>query len=220
MNYIYTKTSQPVVNYLSETIADHLRLGDRVLWLISGGSNIPIAVAVAKTLRDVPVDKLYISLVDERYGEIGHVNENWQQLLDQGFNLPKAVLYRLLIGRPRRDTASAFGQWLGEQFGKADYSIGLLGIGNDGHTSGIKAGSEAVSSEGWAIDYSWDDYERITATFDSLKRLDEVVTFAIGEDKATVIRSLLHEDIPLSIQPAQVLKLIKKSILYTDYKED
>jgi len=219
MDYTYTQTPQPVIDHLVETLTRHLRAGEHVLWLISGGSNILTAVAVARALKNVPTDNLAVSLVDERYGEVGHSNENWQQLLDQGFSLPSATLYRPLTGKPRHDTTIAFDQWLGDQFGQADYSIGLLGIGADGHTSGIKADSQAATAEGWVTDYTWDDYERITTTFDALKRLDEVVTAAIGSDKAPVIRSLLHHDTDPSKQPAQVLKLVKKSTLYTDYKE-
>jgi 6-phosphogluconolactonase/glucosamine-6-phosphate isomerase/deaminase len=220
MNTIVTDTAQSVIDDLTNTLRQHLQAGERVLWLISGGSNIDTAVKVARALHGVPTETLSVSLVDERYGDIGHSNENWQQLLDQGFNLPDATLYRPLIGASRHDTTIAFGQWLGDQFGQADYTVGLLGIGADGHTAGIKAGSDATTAQGWATDYTWDDYQRITTTFDALTRIDQAFIAAIGSDKIPTIRQLIHHDIEPSIQPAQVLKRIKKSTLYTDYREN
>ncbi len=219
MNYRLAPTVQPVIDYLSATIIDHVMRGERVLWLVSGGSNIDVSVAVAKTLENIPLDTLFISLTDERFGDIGHAYENWQQLLDAGFNVPGATLYRPLIGKSRYETAEAFDLWLGEQLGQADYSIGLFGVGSDGHTAGIKPGSPATSAEGWITAYTGNDFERITMTFDAIQRLDEVVVQAISPDKKPVIIDLLYDDIPLNKQPAQVLKLIKESTLFTDYKE-
>lgn len=219
MNYVFATDSSTIIEQLVHTITQHLEKNESVLWLVSGGSNIAVAVAVANALQRSDTSNLTVSLVDERYGDVGHTNENWQQLLDASFHLEGATLYRPLTGDDRHQTAQNFNDWLGEQFGHADYTIGLLGIGADGHTSGIKAGSEAITADGWVMDYSWDDYERITTTFDALRRLDEVVVYAMGSDKAPVIRDLLHHDVDLTMQPAQVLKQVKKSTLYTDYKE-
>ena len=219
MNYRLVTTAQPVINYLSTSIIDHVMRGERVLWLVSGGSNIEISVAVAKTLKDIPADTLFISLTDERFGAVGHVYENWQQLFDAGFSVPEATLYRPLIGKSRRETTEAFDSWLGTQLGQADYSIGLFGIGSDGHTAGIKPGSPSTGAKGWVTAYTASDFERITMTFDAIRRLDEVVVQTINPDKTPVIIDLLHADIPLDSQPAQVLKFVKKSTLFTDYKE-
>jgi 6-phosphogluconolactonase/glucosamine-6-phosphate isomerase/deaminase len=220
MNYVATDNTQPVIDHIVDVLSRHLEVGEKVLWLLSGGSNILTAVETAKRLQEYDVQNLTVSLVDERYGPVGHVHENWQQLIDAGFHLEAATLHRPLTGASRKDTAASYNSWLGEQFGQSDYSLALMGIGADGHTSGIKSGSPAATASGWVTDYSWEDYERITTTFDAIKRLDEVVVAAIGIDKWPVIRSMLYHDIDLSEQPAQVLKQVKKSTLYTDYKEE
>lgn len=220
IDYVFCTEPTVIIDYLFQTIRRHLGNGERVLWLISGGSNIPIAVAVAEMLSNSPISNLYVSLIDERYGKIGHANENWQQLLDAGFKLPSATLYRPLTGRLRHETAVDFNNWLDNQLSKADYRIGLLGFGTDGHTSGIKPNSPAIQAEDWVTDYKSEDYERITTTFKALRHLDEAVTQAIDPAKSRIVDDLLHRDIPLNIQPVQVLKDIKKSTIYTDYKED
>lgn len=219
MQYIYTLSADTIASSLAQTIKEHLEKGERVLWLVSGGSALPTAVSVARQLSDIDTMRLSVTLVDERFGPIGHANENWQQLLNAGFSLPDAELYRPLRGDDRAATTWAFEQWVESHMTDADYSIGLFGIGTDGHTAGIKPGTSSVSATGWATDYSGDDFERITMTFEAIERLDEGVIQAIGSDKATVIDQLLHDNLLRTEQPAQVLKSLKKSTLFTDYKE-
>lgn len=219
MKYIYTLSRTDVADALAQTIKEHLNADERVLWLLSGGSALATAVLVADQLSGTDTSKLAVSLVDERYGPLGHANENWQQLLDAGFTLPTAELYRPLVGKDRAVTTQAFSQWLQAHITGADYSVGLFGIGADGHTAGIKPGTLSTVASGWATDYESTDYERVTMTFEAIEHLSEGMIQAIGPDKAEVIAQLLHQDIARTEQPAQVLKSLKKSTLFTDYKE-
>lgn len=219
MNYQYTVSHEATVSYLTQTLLTHIHDGEHVVWLLSGGSAIDTAVAVSRSLADHDLSKLSISLVDERFGPVGHADENWQQLLDRGFKLEGAELYRPLRNLERTATAQAFSDWLQAHITDADYSIGLFGIGADGHTAGIKPHTSATAASGWATDFAGEDFERVTMTFSAIKSLDEVVIQALGTDKAPVIERLLHSDISPDDQPAQVLKSVKKSTLFTDYKE-
>jgi len=220
MNYQHTPSTDDVATYLAETLRTHLANNEHVLWLVSGGSAIATAVSTATALRQFDVSRLSISLVDERYGPIGHSSENWQQLLKAGFSLPTAQLYRPLTGQSRSETTKAFNTWLEAHITNANYSIGLFGIGTDGHTAGIKPGTSSVDAPLWAIDFNGEDFERITITPWAIEQLDEVVLQAIGQEKSKVVGQLLHENLTLSEQPAQVLKMVKKSTLFTDYKEN
>lgn len=219
MDYIHTTTTEPVIEHLIGTLTQRLSDGQRVLWLLSGGSGAKVCLEVAKGLTDMPLDTLFVTLSDERYGPIGHPDENWQQLLDNGFALPGATLYRPLIGKDRGETARAFGDRLQQYIHAVDYRIGLFGVGPDGHTAGIKPRTSAVDAPGWTTDFIGEDFERITMTFAAVRHLDEVVIQAMGPDKASTLDQLLHTDTSPSVQPAQVLKQVKKSTLYTDYKE-
>jgi len=219
MDYVYSPDASAAIEYLTRTLKEHLGHGERVLWLLSGGSGAKVCLAAAAQLGGTPLENLYVTLSDERYGHKGHPDENWQQLLDGGFDLPGAHLYRPLEDKGRASTTLDFAKWLQEQIKAADYSVGLFGIGPDGHTAGIKPGSPAVSSTEWAADFTGEDFERITMTFPAIEALDEAVVQAMGEDKAPTIDLLLHDIVDLANQPAQVLKRVKKSTLYTDYKE-
>jgi 6-phosphogluconolactonase/glucosamine-6-phosphate isomerase/deaminase len=220
MDYVVVDTPQPAIDHLVKTITEHLRSGERVLWLLSGGSGAKVCLEVAKRLKVEPLEKLFVTVSDERYGNIGHADENWQQLLDAGFMLPGATLYRPLQGLDREETTKQFGAWLEMHIKEADYSIGLFGIGPDGHTAGIKPFSPAAESDAWAAAFTGEDFERITMTFPAIESLDEAVIQAMGAEKASTLNQLLRTQVEYAAQPAQVLKSVKKSTLYTDYKED
>lgn len=220
IDYVYT--NEPVeqaVSSVVEAIKNHLSKGERVLWLLSGGSGTTIAVEASKRLRLSNLSNLFVSLTDERFGLIGHNDENWQQLVDAGFYLPGANLYRPLIGKDIEPTRLAFNTWLSDQITMADYKIGIFGIGVDGHTAGIKPHSSAVSSTDLVASFQGTDFERITITFSAIRKLDEAIIQASGSDKASVLQNLINNNLPLDEQPAQILKLIPRVTLYTNNKE-
>lgn len=209
-------SADTIVTYLSELITEKLNSNSKVLLLVPGGSGIGTAVAVAEELRDIDLSNLTVTLTDERFGPVGHADENWQQLLDQGFAVPGARTYRVLQGESLQDTAQAFSQTLERFFDESDYAIGLFGIGGDGHTSGIKPGTVAVTETSLVSGYKGSDFQRITTTFAAIQRLDEALLYATGEAKHTVLNELLNHIIDLNQQPAQVLKTVKKSTVFTD----
>lgn len=219
MKYIYSEDTQPVIEYLVSTISAHLASGEKVLWILSGGSGGKVCAEVSKLLT-IPLNNLSTTLSDERYVPLGDKDENWQQLLDYGFSVPGATTYRPIQGKDRATTAQELGDWTKQAFADADYKIGLFGMGTDGHTAGIKPGTTAVKATGWATDFTGDDFERITMTLDAVKQLDEIVVQAMGKDKTAILNQLLNETIDPQIQPAQVLKSVMKSTLFTDYKEE
>lgn len=220
MNYIYSQDASVAVTQLSTTIKKLLGEHKKVLWLISGGSGGKVSVDVAKTLQDTSLENLYVTLSDERYGPVGHADENWQLLLNDGFALPGASLYRPLIGLDRTETTTQFAAWLSTTLDSVDYVIGLFGIGADGHTAGIKPHSEAVQAVTLAASYAGDDFERITITPAFIRRIDEAVIQAFGEDKFATIGQLLTQTVPVDVQPAQTLKQLSKVTIYSNYKEE
>src|SRR4051812_7420135 len=85
---------------VAEAICDGLADGRRVLWLISGGSNIAIQKNVMDMVRNHAGDKLAglaVLPIDERYGPPGHKDSNVQQLRDVGFDPGAATLVDVLV---------------------------------------------------------------------------------------------------------------------------
>lgn len=219
MNYIYTNDPiEQSASAAADAILEQLSTGKRVLWLLSGGSGAAIAIAASKKLQGNDLTNLFVTITDERYGPVGHKDENWQQLLDAGLELPRATLYRPLFGQDKNKTTSAMNAWIAEHLESTDYRLGIFGFGTDGHTAGIKPNSPAATSRELVASFTGDDFERITITFEVIKKLDEAIIQASGADKRSVIRSLLNDSILLNDQPAQILKTIPLATLYTNNK--
>lgn len=220
MTFVTAQGPDAPSKFVAQRLADHLRAGHRVLWLISGGSAIDVAVLAAGDLAKpgLPLENLVVSLIDERYGEPGHPNSNWSKLLAAGFELPGATLYPVLPGGERAAAAEQFEAFLAEELGAADFALGLLGIGTDGHTSGILPHSPAVSATGLVTHYDGPDFERITTTRAALERLDEAVVLALGEEKWRQLATL-EGQASVAEQPAQMLKKIPALTIYTDRPE-
>lgn len=213
MKYVKITTSTIVIDHVVKTLSSHLRSGEHVAWFISGGSAIELEVRIAQALQTHGTSRLHVGLVDERYGPVGHKDENYIQLMNAHFPF---FVHRVLSGESAAKTAKAFGTQTKQALDRADFSLGIFGIGTDGHTAGIKPHSPAITSSEPALYYEWEDYQRITITPPLIHQLDEVIIYAMGSDKADTLHSLLHEDVAITDQPAQLLKNSRLSTLYTD----
>ena len=221
MKYIYTNDPiEMAAKDVADRLIEHLSRGERVLWLVSGGSSIPIAIMASKKILDINLSKLFVSITDERYGSVGHNDENWQQLLDGGFDLPGANLYRPLIGADIQKTTAAFNEWLLEQFNKSSYSLGIFGLGADGHTAGIKPGSSAAKSTELAMSFTAEDFERVTISFVAIARIKDAIIQASGANKRQIIHDLMYYNLPVEEQPAQILKTIPDTTIYTNIQKE
>jgi 6-phosphogluconolactonase/glucosamine-6-phosphate isomerase/deaminase len=215
MTFIQALSNEPVAAYVSERIAQQLEGSRKVLWLVSGGSAIAITVSAAQLLAEHDLGNLTLSLIDERYGPPGHKDSNWEKLMAAGLHLPGATLRPVLTGASQSQSANDFQDFLREQFETSDAAIGLLGIGPDGHTSGILPHSPAITAGGLAFAYDGPDYRRITTTTAALAMLDEAVVYAAGAAKWPVL-DRLETTLPAAVQPAQVLKSLPKLTIFTD----
>jgi 6-phosphogluconolactonase/glucosamine-6-phosphate isomerase/deaminase len=219
MLFLKIDSTAPVITYLSGEIKTALASSKKVLWLVPGGSGIDIAVAVAETLRsNSHIANLTVSLTDERYGPPGHKDSNWQQLKDKGFSLPNARMLPVLNGSGLENTAHSYASLAASALASSDWAIALAGMGADGHIMGIKPQSPAVDYGELAAGYEWSDYQRLSLTSAALKRLDEVVVYAVGKEKWPQF-DRLAQDIEPRDQPAQLLKRLKKVTIFNDYKE-
>ena len=213
-----TTKVEDAANFITLSILNQLDLGKRVLFFVTGGSSISIVVKVAELLKEHPLENLTVMLTDERYGSINHPDSNWYKLIQKGFNLPQAKLIPILTGDNHTVTTEKFNTILNQEFKIAEYKIGLFGIGADGHTAGILPDSVAVNSEDLACGYDTPIFSRITITPKTIEKLDEAVVWMQGEEKWEVLKDLKEEDIPITKQPAQILKKVPLLTIFTDYE--
>jgi 6-phosphogluconolactonase/glucosamine-6-phosphate isomerase/deaminase len=220
MSFIFWKNADvdDVADFLAAILVSHLTDGEKVLWLVPGGSSIEIAAKTSRLLPHKLARNLSVTLTDERYGPVSHADSNWEQLKSAGFRLPGAQLLPVLTGRDFVQTIDDFATLLQKQLKEADFLLGFFGLGADGHTAGILPGSPALTSQKLAAGYDATVYQRITMTPAAITQLDEAVVYAVGRPKHAAL-DRLAEDLPITEQPAQALKQVPKVTIFNDYKE-
>ncbi len=219
MNY-YMEPKEEVAKFVANRLIDLLGSGKKVLWLLSGGSGGQICVEASRLLAGRDLSGLFVTMSDERYGEVGHQDENMQILLDAGMSLPGAVLYRPLQGKSMDQTVADFASWLESVNKQVDYRLAVVGIGEDGHICGIKPGSSAVDSRELVDGFVGDDFQRITVTPVFLELLDEAVVQAYGASKHSVVDRLLQSEGDKKSFPALSVLEIPKTSLFSDFADN
>lgn len=220
MNFVYTKTPERGIEELAKALSEGLSHRTKVVWMLSGGTNVPIAVSVMKKLRhNVPhsfFKNLAIMLLDERYGKVGHKDSNWRALLDAGFDFEGTKTFPVLTGLSLSETVAKYAEIVKEQFENARTIIGQFGIGADGHIAGILPYSRAVDAKDLVFSYDALPLRRITLTPSALLKIRTAYVFVFGEAKREAVRNLRDKNLSTEEQPAQILKKIPKAYLYSD----
>lgn len=187
-----------------------------------------IATEVMAGIPSNLTNNLTISLIDERYGAVGHADSNYYQLMESGFNSKNATCVPILRSdlKDINATTAAFNTFLSQALSTNDICIGLLGVGSDGHTAGILPDSPAAhESNELAVCYESQNkgnadpssnHRRITTTFTALRMIDVVYCCAYGSAKLDTLARLQQTNVSLADQPAQILKQISESYVYND----
>ena len=218
LNIKKNKTNAEIAECIASVINEQIRLGKNVLWFISGGSAVPLEVLIAQKIGEIPEGKLVITLTDERYGDIDHKESNCFKLKTDGFEIKGAKYIPFLCGKDILNTTSDIIQTLTTELEKAEYKIGLFGIGADGHTAGILPQSEAIKADYLVYTYDAPPFKRMTITPKTILSLNEAFIYAVGESKWPTIEKLKLDDISINDQPAQILKSIPLLTIFTDSK--
>ncbi len=217
LNIKIINNNEEVSDFISSSVLWPLKMGQKVLLFISGGSVIPFEIEATKKIKDFSNKNLVVTLADERFGLPDSSDSNWFKLVSRGFDLPEAKLVPYLSGLSLSETMKKIKGELNEELSKAEYKIAILGLGLDGHTAGILPYSDAVTSRENICFFETPTYDRITITPKLISELNEVIVIAMGEDKWPIV-SLLSKDISIEDQPAQILKKVPILTIFSDHK--
>lgn len=219
MKFIKIDSTQPITDYLYGTLLEKLATGRKVLWLVPGGSAIPIVQDVMSQLRSDAVSNLAIGLTDERFGEVGHTDENWHAIMGSNPLLTKAALVPVNSGKNMQQTTKDYAAKLEQLLNWADYTVGFFGMGVDGHTAGILPNSSAVHAKELVTSYDAGVFKRITISPRLIAMLDIAVLYAVGPEKHTVLQELTVKHTIIAM-PAQALKAAGDLVVFNDYMGD
>ncbi len=167
-------------------------------------------------------------MIDERYGEALHENSNEKMIRDTGlvsYIENHVRFYPILENKSSEETAKDYDDTVRYLFGYFRKSIGILGIGADGHTAGLPTGiknqKSIINNQELVTDV--DDFpgefkQRITLTFLGLSKLDSIIILVFGKDKKKAL-DLMFKGNNISKIPARFFKnpeIAKKTILITN----
>lgn len=220
INFIYANSAEKGINALAEELAGVLSRRTKVVWLIAGGTNVPIAVQTMTILRRaIPhsfFKKLVVMQTDERYGTLGHKDSNWRALQDAGFDFEAVKTFPVLTGLSLPEAVLRYEKIIKEEFETAHSIIGQFGIGADGHIAGILPYSRAVDSKDLVFSYDALPLRRITLTPPAVQKIHSAFIFVFGSAKKEAVRRLRDGNLSIEEQPAQILKKMPRVFFYSD----
>lgn len=202
-----------------------------VLFLSGGTTPGPLYAEFAK---EGVLKPAVVAMVDERFGPKMHENSNEKMIADTGFlrylSLTNIPFYPILRdGLSREEAAESYDKKVRDLFFHFPKSVGIMGIGKDGHTAGIPASEisniKFQMSNKYKFVESYNDQEgaypeRITLTFAGLSLLDYFIVFAFGKERAKAMQNAFTKG-PLEEIPARFYTtddIAKKTLFITDQK--
>ncbi len=222
MKFLHAENPAEGIGMLAEDLGSALLAGKKVLWLIAGGSNLPVAVEIWKKAR-VRISNdfskssnLTVTLTDERFGPIGHPDSNWRQLAEAGFDFENIQTVPVLGGLEAEETARVWGKEVERLLNLCEVVVGQFGLGSDGHIAGVLPDSEAVKSQEVAVVTRSKTFTRVTLTLQTIKMIPRAYVFAFGESKKEMLQILRDRNVGLDEQPAQILKEMEEVYLFSD----
>jgi 6-phosphogluconolactonase/glucosamine-6-phosphate isomerase/deaminase len=220
MEFIKTEGTAELEVELIDALNGALSRAKPVVWLVSGGSNIAVAVKIMTNLESENLEHLTVVLTDERFGTAGHKDSNFYQLHQAGFIERGASFVDLLYGGNFEETTKVAADAMEHIFLNASTIIGLLGMGADGHIAGILPHSpSAITDEAWMIGYDGGQFQRLTLTPFALSHVQIAFVGAFGLQKHEALANLHDKMLLIEEQPAQILRHIPVVRVFNDQVE-
>ncbi len=206
IHHIRESLIQSMANTLHECID-----GTETLLLLSGGSSIPVSVAVIARLPKEDKKLITVGMTDERYGPYMHSDSNWRALIGAGVLDLGLRQYEPILTETEEtmdQVSIRYEQFLKKRIKESPKSIGIFGIGADDHIAGILPGSTAVHEHTrLVVGYDAGTFTRITMTPPCIAMLTTAFVYAEGQGKAGAI-SRLDEALEITSHPNQVIKQV------------
>ena len=219
---------------LNKALINAVSGNKKILLLLSGGSSLALPRGIDTSLLS---DNFTISVLDERYSTDPAEN-NMAQIMSEDFYtnaIEKGCNFidtRVRSGETQDQLADRFNQELTEWlYDNPDGEIiATVGIGPDGHISGIMPFPENPSlfskffdkTDRMVVSYDANGKNpyryRVTTTMNLLRRINTAIVFVSGENKRGALMSLFDKKGSLAVTPARILREKKdfERNLFTD----
>ncbi|HEX9679443.1 MAG TPA: 6-phosphogluconolactonase [Candidatus Saccharimonadales bacterium] len=208
------KTCADAVKAARDYLLEQLKASDgNIVLLLSGGSSLNPVKEAFKLLDDETVGRIQLLQVDERYVDLSSSDSNWRQIkraLGSKFKRLASSAGMLTRGEDAEDIAITYEMEIRELLAGADETIGVYGVGADGHIAGMLPTKQPEEFTRFldgrlVVDYQAHDFVRITTTGALVTKLNELIVFACGPQKTAAVERIDQRLQPHE-HPAQMLK--------------
>ncbi|EPB71022.1 6-phosphogluconolactonase [Ancylostoma ceylanicum] len=197
---------QNIKEYLVETLSHLIKYNGLISIGVSGGSMPKLLCDVLKSIDNLEWKRVRLFMVDERIVPVTDAESNYGQYLA---NLPSECHQYIVpveIADSASKTALQYESTLRatlcpEQIGRLPrFDILFLGMGTDGHTCSLFPGHRLLQKNDlltWVVavtDSPKPPSQRISLTLPVLNAAKNVAFIVTGEDKASVVKSVLDSD--------------------------
>ncbi len=220
IQYYLINNEHQVIKNISQNIIKLLKQNHSVLWLLSGGSNINLEVAIMNQIPTILTTKLTVSLIDERYVNFNHVDSNFYQLLKANFQSKKATMISILDPNnlSLEKTVQNFKKAI-QPIAKQSKIIAQIGLGLDGHIAGILPNSPAIESSTTISAYQSQPFTRITFNLKTFNNFDQINLVALDKAKKNIIKKLYQSNSQNIVDfPVSYLNELNQVFIYNKWK--
>lgn len=209
--------SQKQANLIAESLISVLADKDCALFLSGGKTPINLYKSLVLNKSFLPGA---VGLIDERYD--GKSNE--KMIKDTGLIKSldkKRIKFYPILKKDLSQSKTAFfyNQTVRSLLSNFKKSLGLLGLGSDGHIAGIISGFHVFNQENLiscANNSNAEFSKRITFTFSGLSELTNLIVLVLGKDKHEALNLIFKAD-NFNKVPGSFL-INNKTLLITDQK--
>lgn len=178
--------------------------------LLSGGkSPIPLYHKMAEEIDFW--DQINLFLSDERFVPVLDLSSNQgmiQRELISKTNISEENVFFPPIGENPHISAEEYNFTLKSHFDNwGSFDLALVGIGEDGHTLSLFPHSSALTADTHFYLPVDGEEQRLTGTFELLKKIKNLIVFAPGKNKLEALKRALDEDI--SIEDCPIRWIVK-----------
>ena len=213
---LFSAAAEEVVRIADQSVKER----GRFTIALSGGSTPKSLYNLLATnaRTTLPWDKMFFFWGDERHVPPGDSESNYRMAADTMLSkvpVPPANIFRFAAENPDATAvADAYEKTLRKFFQLGPeafphFDLILLGLGPDGHTASLFPGSTALQEKRRLVVANWVEKmqtHRLTLTLPVLNAAYCVAFLVSGTDKATVLRSVLEENVSAEQYPAKLVQ--------------
>ncbi len=179
---------------------------------LSGGSTpkaIFEKIATSPQSKNVRWDRVFLFWSDERSVPPEDPQSNYAMAMKAGFAslpIPKENVFRMQAEDDTTKYAKKYEEKILMTLKNRPFDFIMLGVGEDGHTASLfpkthalQASEQLVASNYVPEKETW----RMTLTFKCINEALQIVVYALGKDKAAIVKQVLGGPYDPDILPAQ-----------------